>query len=353
MVVLVIGMKCSVDGAGGFFIVRGEIEMTYGVVGEAELVGLALKRDGMFAKGVGHIGTAGKKAFEPFRLDQIGREITDVDLCQIDMDIVPVALTGGVGRDSDGLIAAAEVEAIGGEILVLVSQLPVLIDVPDLAVDLEGGFDAGAHCLYADIEIGGVEGLAGAGRDLQAGEIAHRAEVDAGAGEMQAVVDEDLADAVRHAEAVEITAASYEDMVEGDVLITELRHIGVEVQEVLPGIDTAVDAGVVEAPEVFDEQVDVFIYIFGVDHEAEILVRGDGLRRRDIARIIFVQKGLEGGGEVMDRELADDGAVEFVADNGDGLVAVDDAGFEGQGVEGDALAVLEQRGIVDAGFTEE
>src|SRR6185312_18806 len=247
MVVLVIGMKCSVDGAGGFFIVRGEIEMTYGVVGEAELVGLALKRDGMFAKGVGHIGTAGKKAFEPFRLDHIGREITDVDLCEIDMDIVPVALTGGMGRDGDGLIAAAEVEAVGGEVLVLISQLSVLIDVPDLAVDLErggieGDFDAGAHGLYAGGNIGGVKGLAGAGRDLQAGEIAHRAEVDAGAGEMQAVVDEDLADAVRHAEAVEITAPSYEDMVEGDVLITELRHIGVEVQEVLPGIDTAVYA---------------------------------------------------------------------------------------------------------------
>ena len=55
----------------------------------------------------------------------------------------------------------------------------------------------------------------------------------------------------------------------------------------------------------------------------------------------------------MDRELADDGAVEFVADDGDGLVAVDDARFQGQGVEGDALTVLEQRGIVDTGFAEE
>src|ERR1700761_7585151 len=58
MIVLIVGMQIRMYGAGRLLVVCGEIEMTDRVVGEAELVGLSFKGDGMFAKGVRHIGAA-------------------------------------------------------------------------------------------------------------------------------------------------------------------------------------------------------------------------------------------------------------------------------------------------------
>ena len=45
----------------------------------------------------------------------------------------------------------------------------------------------------------------------------------------------------------------------------------------------------------------------------------------------------------MNGELTNDGAVELVAYDGDGLIAVENAGLEGQGVKRYALAVLEKQ----------
>src|SRR5580698_2661517 len=135
--------------------------------------------------------------------------------------------------------------------------------------------------------------------------------------------------------------------------VTEGRKVHVQVEQVIPGIDTAAEAGVVKTRKVGTEQVDIGFDLFGRDDEAEILICRDGFGGLDIAGVIFIKEGLEGSGEVLDGKFADDGAVEFVADDGDGLAVVDDAGLQVEGVEGNTFPVLIHRCIIDAGGSRE
>src|SRR5579863_1661936 len=178
-------------------------------------------------------------------------------------------------------------------------------------------------------------------------------EDDMGPGEVKAVVQADISDSCLYRQAVETSSSFQDEVVEQDMPVSEGGKIDVEVEEVVAGVDTAAEAGVVKARKGCIEQVDIVFDFFGRDNEAEILVGGDGFGGLDIAGIIFIEEGLEGGGEVLDGEFADDGAVELVADDGDGLVVVDHAGFEVEGVEGHALAILINRCVVDAGGAEE
>src|ERR1700679_3304111 len=150
---------------------------------------------------------------------------------------------------------------------------------------------------------------------------------------MQAVVDGDVADTVDHAQAVQVTPASDDKVVESDVLVIELRDVGVQVKQVIFRIDPTADIRVTKTSEVFIEKINVFVHVLGVDDEGEVLVGGYGLCRFYITGIVFVEKGLKGCGQVMDGELTDDGAVEFVTQDGDGFFSFENAGLEGEGVK--------------------
>ena len=195
--------------------------------------------------------------------------------------------------------------------------------------------------------------MIGAGRDLQSGLVVGGMEEKMGTGEVEAIVESNVADGGLHVEAVEAAPAFKGEVIEKDMFITEGRQIDIEVEQVIAGVDTAAQAGVVKTREVGIEQVDIVFDLFGRDDEAEVLVGGDGFGGFDIARIVFVEEGLEGGRQVFDVEFADDGPVKFVTDEGNGLIVVYDAGFEVKGVEGHALAVLIDRCIVDAGGAKE
>jgi hypothetical protein len=174
-----------------------------------------------------------------------------------------------------------------------------------------------------------------------------------GTREMEAVVKGDIADRRLYGQAVEASFSFQGEVIEKDMSVSEGGEVDVEVEEVVAGIDTAAEACVIEARKVGIEQVDIVFDLFGGDDEAEVLVCRDGFGRFDIAGVVFIEEGLKGGGKVLDGKFADDSAVELVADDRDGLVVVDNAGFEVKGVEGHALAVLIDRCIVDAGGAKE
>jgi hypothetical protein len=170
---------------------------------------------------------------------------------------------------------------------------------------------------------------------------------------MKTIAELYIPDRSLHGKAIQVAASFEGQPVESDVLISKRGQIHIQIQQVITGVDTAADSGIVKTFEVLVEEVDVFFHFFGGYDKAKVLIDGDGFGRLYITGIILIKEGLKGCGQIFYGELSDDGPVEFIADNGNGLVVVDDAGFEGQGVEGDAPTVLEDRRIIDAGMAKE
>jgi hypothetical protein len=96
VIVQVIRMDGSVDEAGGFLVIGGEVELADRVVGETELVGRSVEVDAWFSKWVCYIDAAGKQSFDPLRLFDEGGEIAQVDFLQVDVNIVPFTFRRGV-----------------------------------------------------------------------------------------------------------------------------------------------------------------------------------------------------------------------------------------------------------------
>src|SRR5579872_3187932 len=263
-VVLVIGMQGGVDGTGCFLVVAGQVQAADGVIGKAELIGLAMEGDRVVAKGIRHVDAAGKQSFQPFCPNQVRGEVADVDLLQLDMDVVPIAFPGRSGGQGDTLIVAMDIKAIRHQVFMIEGQLTVLVDMPDLAVDIEAGRiegdpDAVGHGLDPGRDIGGVQGMGCGGRYLDTGQIVGTVKVYAGGREMQAVVEIDLADAGLHGKAIQAAPAFQTDVVESDGLIAEGRNVHAEVQQVLAGVDPTVDTRVVEPMEILVEHVDILV----------------------------------------------------------------------------------------------
>src|SRR5260221_8635386 len=261
------------------------------------------------------------------------------------MNIVPAAFAGGVGSYPYFLVTAVDFQSICREHVLIEGQFTVFIDVPGLAVDVEGGWVEGdvyavGHGLYPGRDIGRVERLIGAGSHLQVGLIIGRPEMNVRRRKMEAVAELYITDGSLHGKAVQVAATFKDQLVEGDVFITKRRQIHVQIEQVIAGIDTATDGGIVKTFEVLVEQVDVVFYFFGGNDETKVLIDGDGFGRLDVTGIIFIEKGLKGSRQIFDGEFPDDGAVKFIADNGDSFVIIDNAGFEGQGVKGNAPAIL-------------
>src|SRR5450631_1938210 len=170
---------------------------------------------------------------------------------------------------------------------------------------------------------------------------------------MEAVRQIDLPNGRFNGQAVQVTPSLQGEVIKSDALVIEGRQFCVQIQQVVTGIDTTADTRVVEAFQILIKKIDIVIYFSCRDDKAEILVGRLYLYRFDITRIVFVQEGLERGGQILDRKFSDDGSIEFIAHDSNGLVAIDDARFDGKGIERDALPVLKDRGIVDTGIPEE
>ena len=92
--------------------------------------------------------------------------------------------------------------------------------------------------------------------------------------EVQAVVEAYVPDIGLYGKCVQVAAAVEAKVVECDVFITEGGEVDIQVEQVVPGIDTAAHSCVVESFQVFIEEVDIFFHFFGRDHEGEVLVGG-------------------------------------------------------------------------------
>ena len=83
-----------------------------------------------------------------------------------------------------------------------------------------------------------------------------------GAGEVKAIVDRDIADIRLHGQAVEAASSFQGKVGKIDMLVAESGQVHVKVQEIVPGIDTATESGIVKALEIRIEEVDVFVDFF-------------------------------------------------------------------------------------------
>lgn len=118
------------------------------------------------------------------------------------------------------------------------------------------------------------------------------------------------------------------------------------------GIDTAADPGIVESFQILVEEIDIVVHLFGRDDKAEVFVGGFYFYRFDITWVVLVEKGLKRRGEIVYRKFSDDGAVEFIAHDCDRLIAIDNAGFDGERIKGNALSVFKYRSVINAGASQ-
>src|ERR1700754_5077229 len=96
-------------------------------------------------------------------------------------------------------------------------------------------------------------------------------------GEMKAVAELYIPDGSLHGKAVQVAASFEGQPVESDVLIAKRGQVYIQIKQIIAGIDTPADSGIVKTFEVFRKQVDVFFHLFGGDDKAKILIDGDGL----------------------------------------------------------------------------
>src|ERR1700754_2256044 len=144
--------------------------------------------------------------------------------------------------------------------------------------------------------------------------------MDVRIGEMKTVAELHIPDGSLHGKAIQVAASFEGQLVESDVLIPKRGQIHIQIQQIITGIDTTADGGIVKAFEVLVEEVDVFLHFFGGYDKAKVLIDGNGFGRLYITGIIFIKKGLKGCGQIFDGEFSDDGPVEFIADNSNGFV---------------------------------
>src|SRR6516225_8210686 len=117
---------------------------------------------------------------------------------------------------------------------------------------------------------------------------------------MQAVTNINLPHGRFQTQAVEISAALEIHVVKSNVLIVELRYRCIQVKQILSAVNPAGYAGIVKTLQVLIEQIKVFIYFFGSNHKAEVLVADYILAGFDITRVIPVEEGLERGRQFLD-----------------------------------------------------
>src|SRR6185312_1037519 len=113
--------------------------------------------------------------------------------------------------------------------------------------------------------------------------------------EMQTVIHVNFRHFAVHGKTVESSVSGQVHFVKGNILITELRNIYIQAQQVFFTVDPPRDIGEIETFEVLVEDVQVRIHSSGGEHKTEPFLRefmGIGL---DITGIIPVKEFLESG----------------------------------------------------------